>query len=601
MKKIQTLKLKIQNMNIEIKQFGKWLVRKVAWFLLISLLVNLVGSFVAPKVARAADPNMLLFWAGSGGSCAGGGAPPAGWTLVNDGSFTADFPRGEAAYAASAGGAATHNHVVGGSQTATTGTARNGTTTGSYSANVHTHPISGSTDSISSLPAYKDLCVISYSGIPTQIPQNAIAIFDTNSVPANWQDYSATFGTNYIRGNTTPGGTGGSNTHQSTGHTISGITLSAAPQNVTTTTGTANRASQLTHTHTVANQTSDTPNTEPPYITVELYQATANTSIPPHLIAMFDGSSFSSFGWEIVSNAGGDFYQKFPKVTGTYGSTSGATTHHHADKTALISTSNTAVNGANGAGGIQGHTHTVTVTEADGTDTNIPPYSDVVFAKRSYVFTSLTTDKANYPTLGETITADAAVDNHSASNLANTKIDYVIFEDADADNFPDNGETYITTNCAGSGALSTNELTQYTEYTWRITGLNVNSEAQGTDQESCANSNFPDNTDYVLWAKWYDNGATLIYDTNYAGFHSIPTLTEILFMALVGCAVFLGVRTGAIKMKMKNSKGYDNPPSDLPPYPNHHGEPFDARGSVQKSTSSRSNDGITNMRDKINE
>ncbi len=65
----------------------------------------------------------------------------------------------------------------------------------------------------------------------------------------------------------------------------------------------------------------------------------------------------------------------------------------------------------------------------------------------------------------------------------------------------------------------------------------------------------------------------------------VPTLTEILFATLVGCAVFLGVRTGVIKLKIQNKEG-DNPPADLPPLPNHQGE------------SQKSNDGITYIRDK---
>lgn len=68
----------------------------------------------------------------------------------------------------------------------------------------------------------------------------------------------------------------------------------------------------------------------------------------------------------------------------------------------------------------------------------------------------------------------------------------------------------------------------------------------------------------------------------YNSVYKVPTLSEILFAALVGCAVFLGVRTGAIKFKIK--KPDDNPPNDLPPYPHHHQE--------------RSNDGITQIRDK---
>jgi len=66
--------------------------------------------------------------------------------------------------------------------------------------------------SVSTSPAFKNLCVIQYSGIPSggsAIPSGAIAIFDDTVAAANWSDYSATFGTNYLRGNSTAGGTGG--------------------------------------------------------------------------------------------------------------------------------------------------------------------------------------------------------------------------------------------------------------------------------------------------------------------------------------------------------------------------------------------------------
>ena len=542
--------------------------RAIAWLLILTIIANILNAFVAPKTARAVT-QMFLFWAGTCSS------PPSGWTdetaagkAFAKGAYGGIFPRGNNTYAANNGsmGTETHDHTVGGSQTATSGTTRNGTSGSGYSATAHVHPITGSTNLVSSLPAYKDLCVISYPSIPTTIPSGAIAIFDTGTVPTNWQDcstttcsgLSATFGTNYIRANTTAGGTGGNNTHAGAGHTISGITLTAAPQVVTTTTGSSTRASVSSHTHTVANQTSDTPNTEPPYITVELYQATADTTIPPHMIAMFDGTTFTQWGtydWEIVSNSGGDFYQRFPKVTGTYGTKSGATEHHHADKTGLTSSTYVAVNGANGSGGIQGHSHTVTVTEADGTDTNVPPYTNVIYAKASYFFDSMATDKV--PPLkygqGENVSVTATLTNHSNTALSAQFLYICLFRDTATHNhWPDVGETYMTPDCAGTATFTTG---CGSEYTWRDENFNLAADTTVPYNHSCANTNFPDDDEYLAWGRWDISTLSGYVVTNYTHFLSVPTLTEILFLALVGCMVFLGVRTGVIKFRKNGNIG----------------------------------------------
>lgn len=495
--------------------------------------------------ARAADPNMMLFWAGD---CA---APPSGWSVVSDGvsePFYQIFPRGAASYTANNGsmGAATHTHTGSGTSSAATATDRKTAAGSTHNSTTHTHPVTvGGVDSISSLPAYKNLCVIKYSGIPTgasAIPQNAIAIFDTTSLPSGWSDYSSTFSTNYIRGNGTAGGTGGSNSHAGTGHTVSSISLTGVAGTIAKSGTTATRSSLANHTHTVSNQTSNTPATEPPYITIVLGQKTSSAGvIPGDMIAMFDGSSFDSNGWQLLSGSGGPFNNVFLKVTGAYGTTGGAAQHTHAQINATSDASSSDTGGS-GTGTIPGHQHPVAITLADGTNTNLPPYTDVVIAKRAYVFTSLTTDKASYPTVGETITADAQVDNHSNTNLTGTYIDYVVFIDSNADNQPTSGETYVTSSCAGSGSWSSGN------YTWQKTGLAVNANSNATDQQSCANTNFPSNTTYTLWAKWWD-GASLTYDVKYVTFSSVPTLGFYLLILLVIIAVYITYKTGYLKLR----------------------------------------------------
>ena len=148
---------------------------------------------------------------------------------------------------------------------------------------------------------------------------------------------------------------------------------------------------------------------------------------------------------------------------------------------------------------------------------------------------SLTTDKGSYPTLGETITVDLTAQNNSPANITGSTLEYVFFIDADADHEPDAGETYITNGCAGSASWSSGN------YTHQTTGFAVNgSGGTNADQWSCSNSNFPQNTTYHLWAKWYKGSVE--YDTNYVTFTSVPTLGEILFVVLVGVILFFVIR-----------------------------------------------------------
>jgi len=594
----------------------KRITRAIAWLLILSIIAGFLNAFVAPKVARAADPNMILLW--------DGGAAPAGWTIVSDGAgedfYNGIFPRGSDSHA-TGGGAATHTHTAtaaansgtpSGNSAAATGT------TGTVSGQTHTHATSGtaSLTSISNLPAYRDLMVIQYNtGIPTTIPSGAIAIFDStvaNQMPnADWGSYSGTQGTNYVRGNATAAGTGGDNTHGGAGHIVSGITLTSPSSQQRTLSGTAANNNCLdTHTHTACNtnNTTDTPNTEPPYINVLLGKTNKDTATPGGMIAMFDGSSFDSYGWENLSTASGPFYHKFLKSATTYSAGSGAETHSHAVVNCTSTTFTAASKGtALGTGGIDDHSHTTAITINAPTGTTLPPYTDVIIAKKSYDLT-VTTDQPDYPTQPLTISVTGTAYNYSNTALANTKIDYVIFRDTvTGDHQPTANEKYMyktVSECDTSGLWGTDGP----GYTFQTTGFAVGANSTVVDEtegpgvsHSCVNSAFPDNDYYDLWGKWYANGGTPIYMTAYYTFHSVPTLTEILFLALVGCAVFLGVRTGVIKIR-KNGRiepeDIKDPPIKQLPIENSRrnnhqgGRPFDYRSGFRASPS-RSIDGIS--------
>ncbi len=538
---------------------------------LMTLIVNLVGVFLfLPKKAKAVDASdhIFLFWP-TASDCSD---KPSGWTVVSDANGEAFkdatngylFPRGETNYASNAGGALNHTHSGSGSSSAATATDRKTAAGNTHNSTAHTHTVTvDSVSSISSLPQYKELCVIQYdNGIPngnSAIPNGAVAIFD-GAVPSGWSDYSATFGTNFIRGGVA--GTGGSNTHQATGHSVT-ATLNGTAGTIAKSGTTASRSSLANHTHTTGGSPSDisnTPDTQPPYQTIILGQKSSSGPIPNGMIAMFDDTDssvgFSVAGWTRLSDSGGPFYQKFLKVTGAYGSPGGTAQHTHSQLT-TTSTASASDTGGSGTGTIPGHQHPVVITLANGTNTNIPPYTNVVIAKKQTVTTTLTTDKGAYGN-SETIAVSTTVTNYHATTALNGKyIDAVIFEDTvTADGKPTANEKYITNGCAGSGLWASGLYTHQNN--------NVNTAAGGgtaNDNWNCSNANFPDNTTYTLWMRWYDSTsyAYNIYYEKSVTFTSVPTLTEVLFLALVGCGVFLGVKSGVIKIRK------DNKPEPLEP------------------------------------
>ena len=317
--------------------------------------------------------NMILFWDGAG-------TAPSGWTFLSDsgGAFYQRFPRGAATYGPT-GGAATHTHTVSlvsdSGPSATTAVRSTGT---NRSSATHTHGLSsGSTVPASNLPSYRNLRVITSTGVPTTIPMGAIAIFDTTA-PTGWTRYSAQ--DNYfVQGEATAGTTGGSNTH--THSTSISLAASASYQAVTVTT--AATVADTGHTHSGSGTTAS-GNNQPPYITVILAKANDDTAIPGGMIAMFDASP--SGDWTVLSGSGGGFDGRFIVGSSTYGTTGGASTHTHSNL--LITTggptanANTRTTGSNANAASNAHTHGITVSF--NSPNHLPPYVDVIFAKALY-------------------------------------------------------------------------------------------------------------------------------------------------------------------------------------------------------------------------
>jgi len=553
--------MKSKNLTTYLRQVAT---KNTAILLVLLILLNFAGILFPAQKAQAVDVNdhMLMFWPSA--DCLD---VPSGWTAVSTGGgdFDTYFPRGAASYSGKAGGSSTHTHAITSIITTagTTGGDRNTGTAIVGASPTHTHTnntASVSTDTV--LPKYGEMCVISYdNGIPngnSAIPNGAVAIFDA-AVPAGWSDYSSTFSAGsdtLISGGTNA--TGGSNSHGGKMHTISNIALGNNVVGSIQGQSSTKSNSSMTHTHTAPNTVSDPPDNQPPYMNIYLGRISSTGPIPNGMIAMFDDTDasvgFSVAGWTRLSDGGGPFDGKFLKVTGSYGTPGGNTTHTHAVINVLSDTGGNDVSlGKAGTGGpIMDHAHNVDITLAVGTNTNIPPYTNVVIAKKQTVVTTLSTDKGDYGQ-GETVAVSTTVTNyHSATALADTYIDAVIFEDTvSADGMPTAGETYITNGCVGSDVWASGN------YTHQNNNVDV-AAGSGTanDNWNCDNDNFPDITTYTLWVRWWD-GASYAYNIYYeksVTFSSIPTLSQLLFIVLIGSIVFIGYRQKVLRLSPKKKK-----------------------------------------------
>ena len=323
--------------------------------------------------AEAVGENMILFWDQAW--------IPTGWSCVSctgGDDFYQMFPRGSDTYGGTSG-SATHAHTASGAVTASALESGNNTGTG-LSITTHTHTFSPTIVATSSLPSYRQLKLIQYDteGEPAEIPNGAIAIFDT-SVSGDWVQYGAQDGY-YPRGEGTVGTTGGGNTHT---HDITGTTGAAAGGEVALKAANPAPAANTGHTHTVTSTTGSVSN-EPPYLEVILGKANSTTTPVNGMITMWD--STPGTGWTVVSTSTGAFYQVFIKGATSYGGTGGGSSHSHSDVNGITSGSCSALTDSkSGAGGANAdHTHSINVT-GFSTDSHLPPYRDVIFAKKDSV------------------------------------------------------------------------------------------------------------------------------------------------------------------------------------------------------------------------
>jgi hypothetical protein len=374
----------------------------VSYFLILTLLF---GSSLwpiilsKPKEAIAATGNMHLFWAG--------GAAPSGWDIVSDGSgedFYQRFIKGAATYSGT-GGATTHTHTYA-ANVLNTGSQGRVTTSGS-ALNIKNHTgHTAATPAIttaSNLPVYRNLEVIEYaSGVPTTIPDGAIAIFDS-APPDGWTSISGAGGNynqKFPRAAENATSTAGSNTHT---HTMSAQSVSAAGSSTRVLSGSPVAYCAIGgHTHTITTKTVATLSRDniPPYIDVILASKDAEDpdgAVPVGMIGMFDDTL--SYGWTSVSGVGQPFNGKYIRGNTSYDATGGgALTNDHdaggGETDAYIvsdgsNSGNTVTCGANTTSDTSaawtGHAHVISFTTFNAAN-HEPPYRGVIFAKRTAVY-----------------------------------------------------------------------------------------------------------------------------------------------------------------------------------------------------------------------
>jgi len=257
-----------------------------------------------------------------------------GWTryVALDGKF----PRGASASIGDTGGSESHSHTVTFSLGTAGGSKYIGTACSSNChypiVSNHSHTVSAmtTTETGNNIPAYLDMVFMKKDSSGTLSTERPIYIIDTATIPLGWERFS-TLDDKFPRGASSYGGTGGSDTHEHTGHKNSGgvSTLSALWYDSGNFNGTT------AHTHVVyftaastsnlppytsvvyakrkASQTTSVNYTSPTAPTSLLTEGATNptavTDITPEFSAIFNDSDTGDTGkyYEIEVNTASDF------------------------------------------------------------------------------------------------------------------------------------------------------------------------------------------------------------------------------------------------------------------------------------------------------
>lgn len=393
---------------------------QVGFIILAMAIAN--AAWYSPQHASAAGANMYLFWDPANG------VAPSGWTVIT--TYNGYFPYGET----TTGTFGALTNVTGRPYTPTTtsitqaaatvtASANGSTITSSSSGHVHPNPgvvYSADTSSDTSNPdiaAFRSLQLIKYSGIPSTIPQYAIAMFSGTLPSGNFTRVSAN-DNRLIEVNSTVAN-GGSDTETNTVW-VSGLDADTNTADQTATLGNKNNGVQTAppdNTHaapaTLSCTTGCTGSTTctppatidtvggsthsngfvctatgavPPYVEPVLGQATANIpTISVALTAIFDGDPGA--GWAVLSNSGGTYYHKYLRPAATYsGTAQGSATrtmvYSGASGTGLGTPAYSQSNGSAGTAGYS-HTHALTIT-ANPVSNMVPSFNVIIAEKVSF-------------------------------------------------------------------------------------------------------------------------------------------------------------------------------------------------------------------------
>lgn len=355
------------------------------WFRVPTLLQS--ESYYTLLYNDTSATNASQAWSGTNVIGAYTGSCPSGWTSVSAINTGTKFIRGAATYGGT-GGITSHTHTD--TVTSTQATlAQNGCNQPSCGNAIstatsnHTHARTFTTDASSEYqPPYKDVIYCSYNtqAIPHDLTTAFLGFFETT--PTGWTRNS-TFDTLFPRGNSTAGGIGGLATHT---HTFS-TTLGGTVASTNSTTGVDVRPAPA-HTHTIGG-TTDTTSHVPPYRDLVFASPNAQTYNKTGIIGIFNSSTLPPFGWTRYTALD----SAFPRGNTTSGGTGGSSSHTHTYTSNASSNyqnqnvSSTGESGITVAG--KTHKHTLSGT-SDSTGSVLPPYVDVVFAKRTVPSQTLT-------------------------------------------------------------------------------------------------------------------------------------------------------------------------------------------------------------------
>lgn len=293
---------------------------------------------------------------------------PSGWTQFS--AMDSRLPRGSSAYGG-IGGRSTHAHrnFWANTSAGSSGVGTSLSISQPVALSGHTHGGDQAiVSSISNLPDYLDILFCS-SASPVNIGTSFVAYFDA-AAPGGWSQFTALNG-KFPRGAITYGGTGGTSSHT---HTLTLAFGGSSTANHCNVLGSTSIAIE-NHAHNF-NVTTDSASTLPPYLTLIPYAPTASTYIPSGTITAF--TALPPLGWTRFSALDG----KFPRSDTSYGATGGEENHTHTVNALSGGSTGTA---ACMSGGTQvaapGHTHTVTGTLPS--ESNLPPYLNVIFAEKN--------------------------------------------------------------------------------------------------------------------------------------------------------------------------------------------------------------------------